>query len=183
MEEIKLSLGSGNIDFGEEWTHIDTTPYPHVKYPDITNLSQFRDDSVDLIYASHVLEYFEREEVIDVLKEWFRVLKKGGVIRLAVPDFRIISMLYLEEDVPLFHFLGPLYGKMESGDKTIYHKTCYDYYSLGDLLKFIGFSRIKQYDWRLVNPHDKIDDQSQAYYPHMDKEKGILISLNVEATK
>ena len=31
--------------------------------------------------------------------------------------------------------------------------------------------------------HKDYDDYSQAYVPHMDKENGLLISLNVEATK
>ena len=31
--------------------------------------------------------------------------------------------------------------------------------------------------------HIDYDDYSQAYYPHMDKDNGILISLNVEAIK
>lgn len=182
MSEIKLSLGSGNINLGKDWRHIDATNHKHVKYNDITDLSEFKDNSVDLIYASHVLEYFDRTEVIDILKEWHRVLKKGGTLRLAVPDFREMADLYSNWKVPLFNFLGPLYGKMESDGKTIYHKTCYDYSSLGELLKFIGFGRITQYDCESVEPHNKIDDQSHAYLPHMNKD-GRLISLNVEAIK
>ena len=39
-----------------------------------------------------------------------------------------------------------------------------------------------RYDWRQTL-HKDHDDFSQAYVPHMDKEKGLLISLNVEADK
>ena len=41
---------------------------------------------------------------------------------------------------------------------------------------------IKKYNWRKTE-HSMFDDHSQAYLPHMDKENGILISLNVECVK
>jgi len=46
----------------------------------------------------------------------------------------------------------------------------------------IGFKDIKRYDWRKTE-HFYVDDYSQTYYPHMDKEDGKLMSLNVEAIK
>ena len=36
--------------------------------------------------------------------------------------------------------------------------------------------------WRETE-HSQFDDHSQAYVPHMDKENGVLISLNVECNK
>ena len=45
-----------------------------------------------------------------------------------------------------------------------------------------GFSDIQEWDWRKVD-HGHIDDYSQAYLPHMDKENGLLMSLNIEAKK
>ena len=68
------------------------------------------------------------------------------------------------------------------GDKKIYHKTVYDEYSLKRLLFENGFRNIDLYDWKDTD-HSHIDDHSQAYLPHMDKENGTLISLNVECTK
>jgi hypothetical protein len=55
--------------------------------------------------------------------------------------------------------------------------------SLTVLLKQIGFEQVREWDWKDVfSNQTEFDDHSQAYYPHMDKEKGLLISLNVEAT-
>ena len=73
---IKLHLGCGWRNFGDDWVHIDGGDYEHLQYDDITKLP-YEDESVDLIYASHVLEYFDREEVVDILSEWTRVLKKA----------------------------------------------------------------------------------------------------------
>jgi hypothetical protein len=78
--------------------------------------------------------------------------------------------------------LGPLYGRMEINGKYIYHKTVYDFVSLKKVLEEAGFKNVRKYDWRKTI-HKDYDDHSQAYYPHMQKETGILISLNVEATK
>ena len=44
------------------------------------------------------------------------------------------------------------------------------------------FVNVRRYDWRQTI-HKDYDDHSQAYYPHMDKENGLLMSLNVEADK
>lgn len=197
---IKLNLGCGWRNFGEDWIHIDGGEYPHIKHHDITKLS-FEDNSVDLIYASHVFEYFDREEGLEVLKEWCRVLKPEGVLRIAVPDFEMMARLYVEGKFPLKNFLGPLYGKMKMGAKgpnepnapIIYHKTTYDLSDLKELLESVGFKNIRKYDWKTTPPHDKIDDHSQSYLPSegftptqeapFDKENGYLISLNIEASK
>lgn len=90
------------------------------------------------------------------MQEWRRVLAGEGVLRLAVPNF----------------------------DKLVevYKKTVYNFDSLKAVLEENGFSNVKLYDWR-ERIHKDYDDHSQAYYPHMDKENGILISLNVEAQK
>jgi len=81
----KINLGCGWRNFGSEWIHIDGGDYDHLDYIDITKL-EFDNNSVDLIYASHVLEYFDINEVKDLLREWRRVLKPGGELRVAVPE-------------------------------------------------------------------------------------------------
>ena len=56
---IKIHLGCGKIDLKNDWIHIDGGNYPHLNSHDIVNLP-FDDNSVDLIYSCHVLEYFDR---------------------------------------------------------------------------------------------------------------------------
>jgi len=179
---MKLHLGCGKRDFGKDWIHIDRGDFPHVSSNSITKLP-FDDCTCDLIYASHVVEYFDREEAVVLLTEWSRVLIPGGIVRLAVPDFRKMVELYFDLSYPLETFLGPLYGKMNPPNcDTIYHKTVYDLRSIKSLLKSVGFENVLEYNWKKTE-HGHIDDHSQAYIPHMDKKDGTLISLNVEATK
>ena len=160
---------------------IDGGDYPHLKSKDIINLP-YDDNSVDVIYASHVIEYFDRDEIKEVLLKWYQKLRPGGILRIAVPDFYAMVELYFENDVDLSKLLGPLYGKMKMGDTTIYHKTTYDYVSLKRLLEDVGFVYPQGYNWQQTD-HAHIDDHSQAYIPHMDKKNGTLISLNVECFK
>jgi predicted SAM-dependent methyltransferase len=179
---MKLSIGCGPVDFGKDWIHVDGGDYPHLDSKNIVNLDKYSDNTFEVIYASHVLEYFDRTEVLTVLHEWSRVLKPGGKLRIAVPDFEAMVKLYLEEGFFLKSFLGPLYGKMPMGDETIYHKTTYDFHSLNEVLLGVGFSSVDRYNWRDYDVHLENDDCSQAYLPKMEKENGTLISLNIEAT-
>lgn len=165
--------------------HIEQADYPHIDYKtSIDTLDMFEDGTADLIYCSHALEYFDRLEAVRVLKEWHRVLKSGATLRLAVPDFEALITVYRKYG-SIDKIMGPLYGRMEiftPERKCIYHKTVYNFNSLKKLLTTAGFEDVHRYDWRKTI-HKDYDDHSQAYIPHMDKEKGTLISLNVEATR
>lgn len=178
---MKLHLGCGKRNFGKGWIHIDGDGgFSHLHSHNITKLP-FDGESADLIYASHVIEYFDRHHLIPLLQEWHRVLKVGGIIRLAVPDFAAMVKLYLDGE-DLSKFLGPLYGRMAQGATWIYHKTVFDEKHLTNILIQAGFVDIRGWDWRKVD-HGKFDDHSQAYLPHLNKDTGVLISLNIEATK
>lgn len=181
----KLHLGCGKR-YIPGFVHVDLDDFPHIDHrTPLNDLSMFADGSVELIYCCHALEYFDRVEVRAVLAEWHRALQSGGTLRLAVPDFKALVEVYsLYGD--LNKIIGPLYGRFEisspEGETTIYHKTIYDFASLKTILEENGFSNGRRYDWRHTL-HKDYDDYSQAYVPHMDKENGILISLNVEAEK
>jgi ubiquinone/menaquinone biosynthesis C-methylase UbiE len=168
------------------FVHVDYCDMPHIDYKStIESLPFFDDNQAELIYCSHALEYFDRVEAETVLQEWKRVLKPGGILRLAVPNFPALIEVY-QQTGELARVLGPLYGRMqiemEQGAKTLYHKTTYDEKSLTELLSKVGFQEPEVWDWRLTE-HADVDDHSQAYFPHMQKETGLLISLNMQAKK
>ena len=62
------------------------------------------------------------------------------------------------------------------------HYNVFDFASLSSQLAQAGFVDVRRYDWRDTE-HAQIDDYAQAYVPHMDKDNGTLISLNIECTK
>ena len=92
----KLHLGCGSKEI-PGWFHVDALDFPHVGHRGpVEDLSFIADGSVELIYASHVLEHFGRRTYMQALTEWRRVLAPGGVLRLAVPDFAAAARLYVE---------------------------------------------------------------------------------------
>lgn len=176
---MKLHLGCGKR-FLPGFVHIDAVDYPHVDHiATIDNLSFIQTDSVDLIYNCHVLEHFKRRDVERVLSEWHRVLKPGGTLRVSVPDFSKLCEVYQREN-KLDLVIGALFGRQD----YLYniHYNVFDFISLSKSLDQAGFVNVRYYDWRQTE-HAGIDDFSQAYIPHMDKEHGTLISLNVECDK
>lgn len=140
------------------------------------------DASVSLIYASHVLEHFGRHAYKAVLKEWFRVLKPGGILRLSVPDFAACAAIYYEDG--LASGLSGLVGLIIGGQRNEhdFHKMIFDEDFLRNDLLDIGFREVRRWDWRATE-HADVDDYSQAYIPHLHKEDGKLMSLNIEAVK
>jgi len=160
--------------------HVDIRPLPHV---DVTTsadrLEMFPDNSVDLMYCCHLLEHFKRGREIFVLGEWYRALKPGGILRLAVPDFDSIAAWY-QRTHNLEDVMGLLYGKQDY-EFNIHFQT-FNFARLKDLLFQCGFRKVNRYEWR-DTIHKDYDDFSQAYLPHLEREKGILMSLNVEAVK
>ena len=177
---MNLHLGCGKR-YIPGYIHIDAVDYPHVDHiSTIDNLSFIGDNSVDIIYTCHVLEHFKRREVSRVLGEWERVLKPGGVLRISVPDFASLCEIYQKFDNQLNLVIGALFGRQD----YLYniHYNIFDFQSLKQALEDVGFIEVHRYDWRKTD-HAEIDDYSQAYVPHMDKENGIQVSLNIECIK
>lgn len=182
---INVHLGGGKR-YLLNYIHVDLADYSHIDYKhNIFELPMFEDNSVDLIYASHCFEYADREQAKDVLKEWKRILKIEGILRLAVPDAKALMELY-QETKQLEKIIGPLYGRWPiNDDQVFYHKTVYDFFSLAEVLYRAGFSRVRYWDWKkvFVGDLEGFDDYSKAYQPHLNFESGKLMSLNIECVK
>lgn len=176
---MKLHLGCGKR-YIPGFVHIDAVPFDHVDHvAAIDHLGFIPDNSCSLIYNCHVLEHFKRHDTLRVLKEWNRVLEPGGVLRTSVPDFAALCEIYRKYG-ELKLVVGALYG----GQNYLYniHYNVFDFQALKIQLEEAGFENVRRYDWRQTE-HATIDDYSQAFVPHMDKDHGIQLSLNVEATK
>jgi len=176
---MKLHIGCGEKRL-PNYKHMDVMEAPHIDYVCNTlEMSMIDDASVTEIYACHILEHVKRTEVVDVLKEWKRVLTNGGVIRIAVPDFEAVVEQY-KTTGDLKKYLGLLYGGQDYDYN--FHYITFDYGFLKGILQEAGFENVMRYDWRNFLP-EGYDDFSRAYIPHMDFENGRLMSLNIIASK
>lgn len=176
----KLHIGCGKV-YMHGWTNADIFSSVEADlYCEMTRLP-FDSGSFGIIYASHVLEHTHRHMVIATLSHWREMLRKGGTLRLAVPDFAAVCQRY-EKTKDLPELMGLLYGGQDYSKNS--HTVIFDYAYLVDCLKRAGFEekKIRRWDWRKTD-HADYDDFSQAYLPHMQKNTGLLVSLNVEAVK
>lgn len=55
----------------------------------------YPDGIFDGIYHCHLLEHIDRDDAPKFLRECFRVLKPGGILRIVVPDLEILARHYL----------------------------------------------------------------------------------------
>lgn len=176
---VKLHLGCG-LKKIEGYVNVDIRPEVNPDIIDnIHELSNIPNNSVDEIYACHVLEHFGRHEYMSVLQRWYEVLKEGGVLKISVPDFEFVNEYY-NETKDLTKLIGFLYGGQTY--KENYHYYTWDFNSLKNDLISLNFKDVTRFDWRKTD-HSNVDDFSQSYLPHMDKENGKLMSLNIQSIK
>jgi len=64
---------------------------------DVTRGVPMPDESCDLVYHSHLLEHLRRPDALPFMRECRRVLRPGGVLRVATPDLELIARLYLQK--------------------------------------------------------------------------------------
>ncbi len=79
------------------WVNIDLVPAASgvIKHNLCCGLP-FADNEVDAVYHSHVLEHLGPEQGERMLRECYRVLRPGGILRIVVPDLEQIARLYLD---------------------------------------------------------------------------------------
>ncbi len=95
-EKVYLNLGCGK-HYKEPWINIDYYSTNFTVFAcDLTKKFPLFDECSDIVYASHVLEHFDRDEAKHFLAECKRVLKPGGHIRLVLPDLEEICKEYLK---------------------------------------------------------------------------------------
>lgn len=90
-----LNIGCGGA-YHPDWVNLDVAPAdPKVLTVNINNGLPFSSESATACYSSHVLEHLDKAGASNLIAECFRVLKRGGVIRLAVPDLEVMVREYL----------------------------------------------------------------------------------------
>jgi len=131
-----VNLGCGH-HFHKNWINLDLHASEFIQYYNIKNKLPFDDNSIDVVYHSHVLEHLTKEDGEKLSKECFRVLKPGGILRVCIPDLEIICQEYLsnlnkayETDDP-YHIKNYYWNKLELYDQVLRSK------SGGDMKKAI----------------------------------------------
>jgi predicted SAM-dependent methyltransferase len=94
--KVLLNIGCGKR-VHEDWVNLDlVAQLPGVIAHDIRNGLPFPDASFSVVYHSHVLEHIRRSAAPVFIRECYRVLAPGGILRVVVPDLETIARLYLK---------------------------------------------------------------------------------------
>jgi predicted SAM-dependent methyltransferase len=93
-----LHIGCGPFHL-DNWINTDLPPNPCMDFPlDISRPLPFRDRYFHVIYGQEVIEHIPLNEGRNFLREAWRVLRPGGVIRLTTPDLKNICRIYLRQN-------------------------------------------------------------------------------------
>lgn len=132
----------------------------------------FPEGAFHLVYASHLLEHYSKKLVPEVLKEWTRILKQDGKLRVSVPNFAVFAELYVK--YKRLDLMGPVLGAQHSFYD--YHFSIFDERTLASLMESAGLVAVHPWLPERVF-HTDTWDFSQA------ETMGLQISLNLEGRK
>jgi predicted SAM-dependent methyltransferase len=134
MNKIYLDIGGGEAP-KEGFLNVD----PFHEKADVKAFAQdlpYKENEVDEIYSSHLLEHLGKWEILPTLKEWLRVLKPSGSLTLRVPDLEWCCRQWLENQDTGWN-MDIIFG--HQNDKGEFHKTGFTWQILKNYLTDSGF--------------------------------------------
>jgi len=139
------------LDQGQQ-SYLEFAKSHSIYYADAIRKIPVPDDSVDVLYTSHMLEHLDRNEAALFFNQAKRVLKRGGILRIAIPDLRMIIDSYnVDGDADKFVNATLLsipkpQGLFQRIKATViggrHHHWMYDVNSLTKLIRENGFDKI-----------------------------------------
>lgn len=160
----KLEIGSGHRPL-PGYEHLDVDPScPHLDYCSSMDVVPVEDCVFDEVMSVHSIEHIGWRQGLPTLKEWYRVLKPGGKVKIATPNLRWIAEAYLENQSTWRHDFNAMHPEEQeylkvngshchalwanfkifsSGAGGDEHMACYDSFLLGQLLASAGFRDIR----------------------------------------
>ncbi|RLC35510.1 hypothetical protein DRH14_00805 [Candidatus Shapirobacteria bacterium] len=132
--------------------------WPPIKLWNLKWPLPLKNRTVDFIYCSHFLEHLDYWQSIRILQQSHRLLKKGGIIRLVLPDIdKIIKNYQLTRNIHLLdrrifgfdqkklkiNFVDQIKKKFIRPHQQLFNPT-----KIKKMLKITGFSNIRQLDYR-----------------------------------
>jgi len=148
--KLKLNLGCGDAklpgfvnidlynDYGEPDKRLDARQLPYGQ------------DSVDVIYSSHMLEHLGHMEVESTLQHWLSILKPGGELELHIPnlEYSVTNWLRADKLERQGHALDQIFGRQTYEGE--FHKTGFTKEFIVDLLDHVGYGSIHvESEWAL----------------------------------
>jgi len=152
MSDINLSLGSGNTRL-KGYLNVDIVDRGNtdVKH-DLNKPLPYNNGEVSNIYTSHVIEHLWWKDSFKIIKDWYRVLKKGGSLVIWTVDFeKVIDKLSSDGDYVqiMIDINWRIFSRKEPEDRYNSHHSIFTKKYLQFLLEGAGFKRVG-----IINPDE-----------------------------
>lgn len=169
MRQLHIGPGRDNLPGFETLSILPGPRIDHVA--DASKTLPFPDNTFDLIYASHVIEHIPWYETVNTLREWHRVLWRGGALEVWTVDaLKVMQHLIDAEEYGTDYWVNPdgwkrknatnnpylwcagrifAYGKTASDPN--WHKALFTPKHLMTCFKEAGFERVG----RIAKPRGK----------------------------
>jgi ubiquinone/menaquinone biosynthesis C-methylase UbiE len=169
-DEVKLNLGSGPSKGENGWTNVDLLG-ADINH-DLRKGVPLPDNSVDMVYSSHVFEHIPYRDLLEVISEIRRVLKPGGTLLVCVPNAGLYLRAYFKNEmfVSYDEMFVPAAVNTESGiDQVNYiaylngdHTFMFDEQNIINILKKCKFTDV---DFRTFDPLiDRVERDFESMY-------------------
>lgn len=156
---IKKSDGEINIIIGAHNTNYENWLPTNIENLNLLNISSFEnlfaDKKANRFLAEHVFEHISYADALIALKNCNKFIKKGGTIRIAVPDGFHPNKDYIDMVKPGGY-----------GEGAHDHKLLYDYKQLTKVLEDAGFK---------VNLLEYYDENRQFHFNDWDSKDGHIL--------
>jgi len=113
---------------------------------DLAHSLPFEDACVDVVYSSHFVEHLFRDEAVVLMRESLRILKPGGLVRIAVPDLAWAVECYRRGHKR--EMLEQYFFVEDRSSFLARHKYMYDFELLRDTLEAAGFTAVERQAFR-----------------------------------
>ena len=174
-DQIMLNLGSGPSKSNNAWINVDIL-HADINH-DLSKGIPLKNDLVDKVYSSHVLEHLPYEELLKFLNEIHRILKPGGEFIVCIPNAGLYLKSYFEKKMFISYdemYAPALVNTGSLIDQINYiaylkddHKFMFDDENIIQILKMIGFKQVKFRDPNFKI--DKIEKDFESLYVKCNK--------------
>jgi len=190
----KLQIGcQGQVV--EDWLNVDLIPQSReVALMDATKPFPFENNVFQYIFSEHMIEHITFKEAEFMLKECYRIMKPGGVIRISTPNIQFLMDLYNNpktevQDGYIKQSATFIEGKMPLTATSVInnffkdwgHQYIHDFESLELLLTNAGFVNVQQME--VGNSSNKALLNMEKHGNVIGQEFNLLESIVVEAIK